>query len=213
MLDEYIISFIACSRSRPAATERIASSTAAKRLQSDGFDSVVVHGGMDKQEALDRFERPAGPNILLSSEVAAEGVDLQFSSLVVNYDLPWNPAKIEQRIGRIDRIGQEESQILIWNLVYEDTVDDRVYERLLEQLTTFRQALGSMEAVLGDEISRFLRLKATSEQSRGYEAACGMSSWLAESRWRNRAAAQWHQLRSGERSSAWRGLSGSRLTA
>lgn len=124
----------------------------AKRLKCDGFDSVVVHGGMDKQEALDRFERPAGPNILLSSEVAAEGVDLQFSSLVINYDLPWNPAKIEQRIGRIDRIGQEESQILIWNLVYEDTVDDRVYERLLERLTTFRQALGSMEAVLGDEI-------------------------------------------------------------
>ena len=123
-----------------------------KRLKSDGFDSVVVHGGMDKQEALDRFERPSGPNILLSSEVAAEGVDLQFSSLVVNYDLPWNPAKIEQRIGRIDRIGQEESQILIWNLVYEDTVDDRVYVRLLERLTTFRQALGSMEAVLGDEI-------------------------------------------------------------
>jgi superfamily II DNA or RNA helicase len=123
-----------------------------KRLKSDGFDSVVVHGGMDKQEALDHFERPAGPNILLSSEVAAEGVDLQFSSLVVNYDLPWNPAKIEQRIGRIDRIGQEEGQILIWNFVYEDTVDDRVYERLLERLTTFRQALGSMEAVLGDEI-------------------------------------------------------------
>ncbi len=124
----------------------------AKRLTSDGFDSVVVHGGMDKQEALDRFERPDGPNILISSEVAAEGVDLQFSSLVVNYDLPWNPAKIEQRIGRIDRIGQEESQILIWNLVYEDTVDDRVYERLLERLNTFRQALGSMEAVLGEEI-------------------------------------------------------------
>lgn len=140
----------------------------AKRLKSDGFDSVVVHGGMDKQEALDRFERPAGPNILLSSEVAAEGVDLQFSSLVVNYDLPWNPAKIEQRIGRIDRIGQEESQILIWNLVYEDTVDDRVYERLLERLSTFRQALGSMEAVLGDEIRELaydlLSHKLTPEQ-------------------------------------------------
>lgn len=140
----------------------------ATRLKSDGFDSVVVHGGMDKQEALDRFERQGGPNILLSSEVAAEGVDLQFSSLVINYDLPWNPAKIEQRIGRIDRIGQEESQILIWNLVYEDTVDDRVYERLIERLTTFRQALGSMEAVLGDEIRELgyelLSHKLTPEQ-------------------------------------------------
>lgn len=124
----------------------------AKRLAVDGVDSVVVHGGMDKQEALTRFSSGDGPNILLSSEVASEGVDLQFSSLLVNYDLPWNPAKIEQRIGRIDRIGQEESKILIWNLVYADTVDDRVYELLLERLNTFTRALGSMEAVLGDMI-------------------------------------------------------------
>jgi ERCC4-related helicase len=100
------------------------------RLLEDGVQSVTVHGQIDKQDALQQFERSAEANILLSSEVAAEGVDLQFSSLVVNYDLPWNPAKIEQRIGRIDRIGQEAEKILIWNLVYEDTVDDRVYERL-----------------------------------------------------------------------------------
>ena len=98
---------------------------------------------------LTQFSSDAGIKILLSSEVASEGVDLQFSSLLVNYDLPWNPAKIEQRIGRIDRIGQEESKILIWNLVYEDTVDDRVYELLLERLNTFNRALGSMEVVLG----------------------------------------------------------------
>lgn len=140
----------------------------AHRLSLEQIDSVVVHGGMDKQEALDRFARPDGPNILLSSEVAAEGVDLQFSSLLINYDLPWNPAKIEQRIGRIDRIGQVESQILIWNLIYEDTVDDRVYERLLERLNIFRQALGSMEAVLGEEIRQLgydlLSHKLTAEQ-------------------------------------------------
>lgn len=124
----------------------------ANRLAQDGIESVVLHGGMDKQGALENFALADGPDILLSSEVASEGVDLQFSSLLINYDLPWNPAKIEQRIGRIDRIGQEESKIFIWNLVYEDTVDDRVCERLLERLNTFKQALGSMEAVLGDEI-------------------------------------------------------------
>lgn len=124
----------------------------ASRLKQDGIDSVVLHGGMDKHGALERFELTEGPDILLSSEVASEGVDLQFSSLLINYDLPWNPAKIEQRIGRIDRIGQAESKIFIWNLVYENTVDDRVCERLLERLNTFKQALGSMEAVLGDEI-------------------------------------------------------------
>lgn len=124
----------------------------AERLQADGYRSVVVHGGMEKNTALEEFEKPGGPNILLSSEVASEGVDLQFSSLVINYDLPWNPARIEQRIGRIDRIGQDEGQILIWSFVYEDTIDERVYSRLLERLNIFRQALGSMEAVLGEEI-------------------------------------------------------------
>jgi SNF2 family DNA or RNA helicase len=123
-----------------------------ERLAKDGVRSVIVQGGMDKHEALRQFASQEGPNILLSSEVAAEGVDLQFSSLLINYDLPWNPMRIEQRIGRIDRIGQEAEKILIWNLVYEDTVDDRVYERLLERLNIFRQALGSMEAVLGEKI-------------------------------------------------------------
>ena len=125
-----------------------------RRMASDGIQAVVLHGGMDKQQALEHFERADGPHILLSSEVASEGVDLQFSSLLINYDLPWNPARIEQRIGRIDRIGQQEEQILIWNLVYEDSIDDRVYERLLDRLGAFRQALGSMEAVLGEEMRK-----------------------------------------------------------
>ena len=122
------------------------------RLAEDGVKSVVVHGGMDKQAALREFADPNGPDILLSSEVAAEGVDLQFSSLLINYDLPWNPMRIEQRIGRIDRIGQEAEKILIWNFMYADTIDDRVYERLLARLDVFKRALGSIEAILGEQI-------------------------------------------------------------
>lgn len=123
-----------------------------KRLAESGITGAVLHGGMDKHAVLKHFESAEGPRILLSSEVASEGVDLQFSSLLVNYDLPWNPAKIEQRIGRIDRIGQEASKILIWNLVYKDTLDERVYERLLQRLNIFRAALGSMEEILGREV-------------------------------------------------------------
>jgi superfamily II DNA or RNA helicase len=124
------------------------------KLTVAGIEAVVLHGGMDKQEAIQAFEAPSGPKILLSSEVAAEGVDLQFSSLLVNYDLPWNPAKIEQRIGRIDRIGQKEERILIWNLVLADTIDSRVYELLFQRLNIFQRALGSMEVVLGDVIKQ-----------------------------------------------------------
>jgi superfamily II DNA or RNA helicase len=125
-----------------------------EKLTAAGIDAVVLHGGMDKQATIQSFEAPHGPKILLSSEVAAEGVDLQFSSLLVNYDLPWNPAKIEQRIGRIDRIGQKEDRILIWNLVLADTIDSRVYELLFERLNVFQRALGSMEVVLGDVIKQ-----------------------------------------------------------
>lgn len=119
-----------------------------------GIRAVVLHGGMDKTEVLRSFEHDDEVHVLLSSEVASEGVDLQFSSLLVNYDLPWNPARIEQRIGRIDRIGQPEPKILIWNLVYEDTLDERVHERLLERLNVFKQALGSMEELLGAEVRK-----------------------------------------------------------
>lgn len=125
-----------------------------RRLAEVGIRSLVLHGGMDKGEMLRSFENDDAIPIMLSSEVASEGVDLQFSSLVVNYDLPWNPARIEQRIGRIDRIGQLEPKILIWNLVYEDTLDERVHERLLERLNIFKQALGSMEELLGAEVRR-----------------------------------------------------------
>jgi len=153
----------------------------ADRLTADGMDSVVIHGGMDVPKELTRFASDDGPNILLSSEVASEGVDLQFSSLLVNYDLPWNPAKIEQRIGRIDRIGQTESKILIWNLVYANTVDDRVYELLMERLNIFTLALGSMEAVLGDMIRtlgyELLSHKLTPEQE--YQRIDGASVAIA----------------------------------
>lgn len=122
------------------------------KLMERGVTCAVLHGGMDKQAVLKSFESEGGPQILLSSEVASEGVDLQFSSLVINYDLPWNPARIEQRIGRIDRIGQEAPKILIWNLVYADTLDERVYVRLLDRLNIFRTALGAMEDILGEEV-------------------------------------------------------------
>lgn len=128
-----------------------------KRLKENGILPAVLHGGMDKQAILDAFKDDEGPQILLSSEVASEGVDLQFSSLLINYDLPWNPAKIEQRIGRIDRIGQEAEKILIWNLVYKNTLDERVCIRLDERLKVFRATLGSMEEVLGEEVKKLTR--------------------------------------------------------
>lgn len=123
-----------------------------ERLREIGVSSVLLMGGMDKQAALQRFKAEDGPRVLLASEVASEGVDLQFSSLLVNYDLPWNPMRIEQRIGRIDRIGQKADRIVILNLFQAGTLDERVYVRLFERLRIFEQALGSVEGILGEMV-------------------------------------------------------------
>lgn len=141
-----------------------------ERLTEEGIKSIVLVGGEadKKYEAMEHFKNPEGPSVLLASEVASEGVDLQFSRVVVNYDLPWNPMKVEQRIGRIDRLGQISPKIAIWNLFYDNTIDARIYARLYQRLGIFQHALGGMEAILGDEIKKLtvdlLRGTLTPEQ-------------------------------------------------
>lgn len=156
----------------------------AERLEEDGFSTIVLKGGQkqDKDEILDTFQSPDGPQILLSSEVASEGVDLQFSRVLINYDLPWNPMKVEQRIGRIDRLGQEADQIYIWNLFCANTIDSRIYERLFQRLRVFERALGSIEPVLGDEIRNLTidllsgQLSPTEEEDRIEQTAMALAN-------------------------------------
>ena len=128
----------------------------AKRMKKDGITCILLKGGQreTKQEIIDAFADPTGPSVLLSSEVGGEGVDLQFSRMLVNYDLPWNPMRLEQRIGRIDRLGQKAEKVSIWNILYCNTIDSRIYEKLYEKLDLCREALGDFEAILGDEIRK-----------------------------------------------------------
>ncbi|MCF7797844.1 MAG: helicase [Candidatus Marinimicrobia bacterium] len=143
-----------------------------QRLREDGFKPTVLSGDTktSKYEFIEHFRDSSAANILLSTEVASEGVDLQFSRFLVNYDLPWNPMRVEQRIGRIDRIGQRSPKISIWNLFYRDTIDDRIFTALYDRLNIFRYALGDFEAVLGEEIQKLtgdlIREKLTPEQER-----------------------------------------------
>ena len=124
-----------------------------QRLEDDGIECKKLIGGMadNKQEFIDHFKE-SNAKVLLLSEVASEGIDLQFCHVLINYDLPWNPMKVEQRIGRIDRLGQKSPKIIIWNLFYRYTIDARIYERLFERLNIFQYALGDLEEVLGQEI-------------------------------------------------------------
>ena len=129
-----------------------------ERLGNDRIRTIVLHGGTpNKDEILREFRSSPEVDVLLSSEVGSEGIDLQFARVVINYDLPWNPMRVEQRIGRIDRLGQRAEKIHVVNLFYQDTIDARIYERLFERLRIFEGALGSLEPVLGDRIQQLTR--------------------------------------------------------
>ena len=128
-----------------------------KRLVSDGFRVEVIHGGIADEERLrirSSFEAPKEAkdtlDIVLFSEVGCEGLDYQFCDAMVNYDLPWNPMKIEQRIGRIDRRGQKSEAVAIFNFITSGTVDADIYERCLLRIGIFEQSIGENEEILGD---------------------------------------------------------------
>src|SRR5690606_6760614 len=126
-----------------------------RRLQADGFETALIMGGgtrsqSERSETLAKFADPEGPSILLSSEVGSEGIDLQFCRTVVNYDLPWNPMRVEQRIGRIDRLGQKAERISIVSFAVTNTVEDRILMRLYERIALFQQTIGDLEGILGE---------------------------------------------------------------
>ena len=113
----------------------------------------VIHGGVTREKrrkVIERFMQDRDMLVLIANDAAGEGVNLQRGHLMVNYDLPWNPNKIEQRFGRIHRIGQTEVCHL-WNLVAADSREGEVYARLLEKIEAAREALGGrVYDVLGE---------------------------------------------------------------
>lgn len=105
----------------------------------------------ERSNLIEKFKKNSDFKVLISGSIGAEGLDMQFCDAIVNYDLPWNPMKIEQRIGRIDRIGQKSDKIHIYNLVIRNTVEDVIYNRLLKKIHVFEKSLGDLESILFDE--------------------------------------------------------------
>ena len=94
---------------------------------------------------VERFEAEGG--VLVSTDAMNEGRNLQFCNVMVNYDLPWNPMKVEQRIGRIHRIGQKR-EVYVFNLALDDTVEEYVLERLYHKIDLFQQSVGELSEIL-----------------------------------------------------------------
>lgn len=124
-------------------TEFVATQTYLKDLLvGRGYSVTVLNGSMsieERDEALQEFKK--NTNIFISTDAGGEGLNLQFANVVINYDLPWNPMKIEQRCGRVDRIGQMRD-VHVYNFIVEDTVENRVREVLEEKLSVILKEMG-----------------------------------------------------------------------
>ena len=119
-----------------------------ERLAQEGYTTHAFHGGhssQEKEEIVTAFEERGG--VLVSTDAMNEGRNLQFCNIMVNYDLPWNPMKVEQRIGRIHRIGQKRA-VYIFNMALEDTIEEYVLDRLYHKIDLFQQSVGELSSIL-----------------------------------------------------------------
>lgn len=128
-----------------------------KKLEDSGIRVAQIDGSVDNDTRLEfrrRFElskeNTDAIDILLFTEVGSEGLDYQFCDTMINYDLPWNPMRIEQRIGRIDRRGQQSEAVNIYNVITKGTVDADIYERCLKRIGVFEGSIGECEEILGE---------------------------------------------------------------
>jgi SNF2 family DNA or RNA helicase len=144
LLDEYPDKLVLFTQFR--ATQELLH----RRLTEARHEVAVFHGGLsrlEKEAAVERFRGPA--RLLLATEAGSEGRNLQFAHAVCNFDLPWNPMKIEQRIGRLSRIGQTHD-VHVFNLVAADTVEAAVLHLLEAKLNMFELVIGEIDMILGN---------------------------------------------------------------
>ncbi|MHA1471697.1 MAG: DEAD/DEAH box helicase, partial [Promethearchaeota archaeon] len=120
--------------------------------QKDHYTIETFYGGLDKDEkdeAVERFRSNENFSILLSTEIGGEGRNFQFARVMINYDLPWNPMKLEQRIGRIDRIGQKSKKVFIYNFYIEGTIETDIMFALDKRIHLFEESIGQLEPIIG----------------------------------------------------------------
>jgi superfamily II DNA or RNA helicase len=135
-----------------------------RRLNDLGIGCVRVDGDVptdpvnperdERGRRMKVFRTDPRVRVLLLSEVGDEGIDLQFAHVLVNYDLPWNPMRVEQRIGRLHRLKQASPVVHIVNLSMVGTIEDRVLRRLYDRIRIFQRSIGDLETILGEEVRK-----------------------------------------------------------
>ena len=161
-------------------------------MRRNGYTVSMFNGRMsldEKEESVRSFK--AQDQILISTEAGGEGRNFQFCHLMVNYDLPWNPMRIEQRIGRLDRIGQK-LPVRIYNLFCEDTVEERVLEVLERRIGLFQESVGSLDPILGEverDIERLVLSDAAAFDAEFHHYEAALERRVREAREKERTLA------------------------
>ncbi|MCL5125421.1 MAG: DUF3883 domain-containing protein [Deltaproteobacteria bacterium] len=143
-----------------------------KRIQSWGYSANTIHGGMGLENRIDEERRFRNETqIMIATEAAGEGINLQFCNLMINYDIPWNPNRLEQRMGRIHRYGQTQ-EVFVFNLVAQDTREGAVLTRLFKKIDEIKEALGNdkvfdvlSEVLYGKNLSQIMIEAAANARS------------------------------------------------
>jgi SNF2 family DNA or RNA helicase len=122
-----------------------------RTLEQAGYSVELFHGGLAgtsaRREAIERFRQ--SKQVLISTQAGGEGLNLQFCHQIINYDLPWNPMRVEQRIGRVHRLGQEH-EVFVFNLSVNGTIESRILELLTYKIRMFELVIGELDMILGD---------------------------------------------------------------
>jgi len=138
-----------------------------ERLNQEGLRAVRIDGDVrsnpddpeqdERVRRITQFRDDPTVKVMLSSQVGSEGLDFQFCDTIVNWDLPWNPMVVEQRIGRIDRFGQKSEKVVIHNLVSAGTIEEVILRRLYQRIRIFEESIGDLEPILGRVIRELTR--------------------------------------------------------
>ena len=149
-------------------------------LEREGYSVGLFHGGLSgtqaRKDAIEQFRD--SKDVLISTQAGGEGLNLQFCSQIINYDLPWNPMRVEQRIGRVHRLGQEK-EVFVFNLSVNDTIEGRILELLANKIRMFELVIGELDLILGDLetektfeqklVDIFLRSRSDEEMNNQFE--------------------------------------------
>ncbi len=134
----------------------------ARYLHEQNVKFLVFNGMLrrnQKEWIKDLFEKRDVP-VMICTDSGSQGLNFQYCDVIVNFDLPWNPMKVEQRIGRIDRIGQQSNDVYIYNFVMKDTIEEKIFSVLGEKISLFKECIGDLENILTDNEEELYEIMA-----------------------------------------------------